>query len=109
MPPWPHDYKKFRYKIVYSSSVYKPYHVGVLNLSAALLNQITYCFYPQNAPLHCLHSSAFVLASMSAALPVERKDMLLARFADSDFSTEVEAQAYDEETESTLGAEASQN
>jgi len=43
-------------------------------------------------------SSAFVLASMSAALPVERGDMLVARFADSEgFPTEVEARDYDEE------------
>ncbi|KIL64695.1 hypothetical protein M378DRAFT_11266 [Amanita muscaria Koide BX008] len=44
-------------------------------------------------------SAAFVLASMSAALPVERGDMLVARFADPDFPTEVEARAYDEELE----------
>ncbi|KIL64693.1 hypothetical protein M378DRAFT_162816 [Amanita muscaria Koide BX008] len=42
-------------------------------------------------------SSAFVLAGMSAALPVERENMLVARFADSDFLAEVEARAYDEE------------
>ncbi|KIL57353.1 hypothetical protein M378DRAFT_171863 [Amanita muscaria Koide BX008] len=32
-------------------------------------------------------SSTFVLAGMSAALPVGRADMLVARFADSDFLT----------------------
>ncbi|KAM6500056.1 hypothetical protein JOM56_003070 [Amanita muscaria] len=41
-------------------------------------------------------SSAFVLASMSVALPIEREDMLVARFSDSDFLAEVEARAYDE-------------
>ncbi|KIL63286.1 hypothetical protein M378DRAFT_164572 [Amanita muscaria Koide BX008] len=44
-------------------------------------------------------SSAFVLAGMSAALPVGREDMLVARFADSDFLDEVAARAYDEEAE----------
>nr|CAA09012.1 SCIII25 protein [Amanita muscaria] len=44
-------------------------------------------------------SSAFVFAGMTAALPVGREDMLVARFADSDILDEVEARAYDEEAE----------
>ncbi|KIL64698.1 hypothetical protein M378DRAFT_571490 [Amanita muscaria Koide BX008] len=44
-------------------------------------------------------SSTFVLAGTSAAFPVEAEDMLVARFADPDFLSEVEARAYDEEPE----------
>ncbi|KAM6500970.1 hypothetical protein JOM56_003984 [Amanita muscaria] len=42
-------------------------------------------------------STAFVLAGMSAALPIQRENMLVARFADSDFLGDIEARGYHEE------------
>ncbi|KIL68493.1 hypothetical protein M378DRAFT_158291 [Amanita muscaria Koide BX008] len=42
-------------------------------------------------------STAFVLAGMSAALPIRREKMLVTRFADSDFLGDIEARGYHEE------------
>ncbi|KIL68494.1 hypothetical protein M378DRAFT_8561 [Amanita muscaria Koide BX008] len=43
-------------------------------------------------------STAFVLAGLSTALPVDRENMLAARYA-ADFLADVKARAYDEELE----------